>query len=279
MRTRMVLCLAGVIVIIVAAQAGGQQVAPTVTVTASPTAVSVSATAPLPAGPTRLDIVRPAGTPDIGVYVALLVPGYTVDEISRELALEDKGKGGASLAMVAIQASVAIEGKATHQALTFNAKPGLTYYILAEPNADSKGKVKQRAFATFTTSTDSNGATAPAPDATIRFQGLSFKGASTLPRTGTVRFENRDDTNHFALAFPLRSGVTTKQLGKAVKSNSDAAFGKLAAGPPELIQNVISGGYTANDQELTFAKKGKYGLLCYIDGHQLLGMYRIVTVK
>ena len=37
---------------------------------------------------------------------------------------------------------------------------------------------------------------------------------------------------HFALAFPLRPGTATKQLGKAVTSTSEAAFGKIVAGQP-----------------------------------------------
>lgn len=94
-----------------------------------------------------------------------------------------------------------------------------------------------------------------------------------------VRFENRDGVAHFALAFPLRKGATSAKLGKALASSNESAFGKLIAGNPYMAQNIISGGDTTDYQEVSFAKKGKYALVCFIEGHERLGMYRIVTVK
>ena len=279
MRARMALGVAAVVATVAAGQALAQQAVPTVSIQASPTAVSIGATGPIAAGATRFDITRPAGGPDVAVYVALLVPGFSVDEVAQELSREDKNEGDASLGMVSVQASAVIAGRDTHRALTFTIKPGLTYVVIAEPDSDSNGKVKPRAYTTFTSSSAANGATAPAPAATVRMQGLRFKGPSTLPRKGTVRFENRDGVAHFALAFPLRPGTTTKQLGKAVTSTSEAAFGKVVAGQPYMAQNVISGGLTSNDQELSFPKKGRYGLVCFLYGHERLGMYRVVTVK
>jgi hypothetical protein len=278
MNTRVAWCAAVLAGTVLAGQAVAQAPVPTVTIDASPTAVSVSATGPLAAGPTRFDMVRPAGGKDVDVYIALLVPGVTVDQLAQKLSEEDKTGGEASLGLVSIQASAAITGKDTHRALTFTVKPGLTYVVVAEPDSDSNGKVKPRAFTTFTSSGEANGATAPAAEATVRLQGLRFKGPSTLPQKGAVRFENRDGVAHFALAFPLRKGTTTKQLGKAL-GTSEAAIGKLVVGAPYMAQNIISGGDTANVQELSFPKKGRYGLVCFIDGHDRLGMYRVITVK
>jgi plastocyanin len=279
MRARMAFGVAAVVGAVAAGQALAQQAVPTVTIQASPTAVSVGTTSPIAAGATRFDITRPAGGPDVDVYVALLVPGFSVDQLAQELSREDKNEGDASLGMVSIQASAVIAGRDTHRALTFTIKPGLTYVVIAEPDSESNGKVKPRAYATFTSGAVADGPTAPAPAATVRMQGLRFKGPSTLPRKGTVRFENRDGVAHFALAFPLRPGTTTKQLGKAVTSSSEAAFGKVVAGQPYMAQSLISGGLTSNDQELTFPKKGRYGLVCFVYGHERLGMYRVVTVK
>ena len=279
MRILQALCVAVVIGAVAVGQAAGQQTPPTVTVQASPTAVTIGATGPLPAGPTRFDFVRAAGAPDVSVYVLLLVPGFSADDVLNELALEDQGKSQASLGMVSVQASASISGDATHQALTFTIKPGLTYVVFAEPDGESNGKVKPRAVTTFTSSTESNGATSVPPDATVRLEGLRFRGAAKLPLDGTVRFENRDSAEHIAIAFPLRPGVTRKRLGKAIRSSSQAAFGKILAGEPLTAQNVLSGGNSANDQELRFPKKGRYGLVCFIDGHDRLGMYRVVTVR
>jgi plastocyanin len=278
MKTRLALWAAVLAGAVLAAQATAQQPAPTVTITASPAAVSLSTPGPVPAGPTRFDMVRAAGSKDVDVYVALLVPGVTLADLTKQLAADDKSGGETSLGLVSIQASAAITGKETHRALTFTVKPGLTYVVVTEPDTSASGKVRQRAITTFTSSGDVNGATAPAPKATVTMQGLRFKGASTLPQKGTIRFQNRDGVAHFAVAFPLRKGTTSKQLGAAIRK-SEAAVGKLVSGAPYLAQNVISGGDTTNDAELSFPAKGRYGLVCFIDGHDRLGMYRIVTVK
>jgi hypothetical protein len=278
MKIRMAWCAAVLAGTILAGQAVAQQPVPTVTVAASPTAVSITPAGPLPAGPTRFDFGRAAGSKDLDVYVALLVPGVTVDQLSKQLTADDKSGAETALGLVSIQASAALLAKETHRALTLNLKPGLTYVVVAEPDNGPNGKVRPRAVTTFTTSGQANGATAPAPVATVRMQGLRFRGPSTLPQKGAVRFENRDGVAHFALAFPLRKGTTPKQLGRALLT-SEAAVGRLVAGSPYMAQNLISGGDTGNVEELNFPAKGRYGLVCFIDGHERLGMYRIVTVK
>jgi hypothetical protein len=109
--------------------------------------------------------------------------------------------------------------------------------------------------------------------------GLRFRGARSLPRRGTVRVTNEDGVAHFAIAFPLRRGVTAARLGRALRSNSEAAFGRVVAGAPYSLQNLISGGRTANDNEVRFTRAGRYGLVCFVYEHHRLGMYRIVTVR
>jgi plastocyanin len=257
--------------------ASAQSSAPTVTVHASPTAVSIDATGPLPAGPTRFNFVRPAAKTTLDAYVFVLVPGVSIDQLARTLRREDKTDSDSSLGLVSIQASTILTPGDTAQAVTFKVKPGLTYYILVEQEVD-KGAVP-RAFGSFTSGATASGAAAPAPKATVRLQGLRFRGASTLPKKGVVRFENRDGVAHFALAFPLRKGATRAELGKALASSNQSAFVKFVAGDPYMAQNLISGGDTTDYQEVSFAKKGKYALVCFIEGHERLGMYRIVTVK
>jgi hypothetical protein len=193
------------------------------------------------------------------------------------MARDDRTHGDSALGLVSIQASASLSGRETHRAVTFNVKPGVTYVMLAEQDTNTSGP-PPRAFTTFTSSGDANGATAPAPAATIRMQGLRFKGAAVLPRNGVVRVKNEDGVAHFALAFPLRKGTTTAQLGRAVRGNQ-RAFGRIVAGTPYTVQSVISGGETSNDQELHFQRRGRYGLVCFINGHERLGMYRVVSVR
>jgi hypothetical protein len=264
----------------IAAMAGvamAQQPVPTVTVNASSSAVAVVAAGPVPSGPTRFDFVRPTGGNDLGVYIALLVPGVSVEQLVQTLAREDRTEGDASLGLVSIQASASLSGSETHRAVTFNVKPGLTYVLLAQQEDDSAGP-SSRAVTTFTSSGAANGATASAPAATIRMQGLRFKGSGVLPKDGVVRIENQDGVAHFALAFPLRPRTTTAQLGRALRG-SERALGRIIAGTPYIVQNVISGGETSNDQELRFPNKGRYGLVCFIQQHQRVGMYRVISVK
>jgi len=231
--------------VVAAALANAQQPVPTVTVNASPTAVTLAAAGPVLAGPTRMNFVRPAGvTRELDAYVALLVPGVTVDQLQKTLVAEEKTQGEASIGLVSIQASSVIPEGQSSAAVTFNVKPGLTYVLVIEQPNDKAPTT--RSITTFASGTDATGATLPAPSATVRMQGLRFRGASTFKQSGTVRFENRDGVPHFALAFPLRRGTTTAKLGKAV--TSERAFNRLVAGPPYMAQNILSGGDTANDQ-------------------------------
>jgi hypothetical protein len=248
-----------------------------VTVNATPTAVSLDPAGPLAAGPTRFNFVRPAGGKDVAVYVALLVPGVSVDQLAKTLSREDGTDRDSSLGLVSIQASATLDGGVNQRAVTFNVKAGLSYVVVSEEQTEGNGPVK-RAFTTFTSSGDSNGATAAKPAATVRLQGLRFRGPSTLPRKGVVRFENRDGVAHFALAFPLKKGTTTAEFRKAL-FGSERAFGKVLSGAPYMAQNILSGGDTSNDGELSFPKSGKYALVCFIDQHDRLGMYKLVTVK
>jgi plastocyanin len=257
--------------------ATAQSSAPTVTVHASPTAVSIDATGPLPAGATRFNFVRPAAKTTLDAYVFVLVPGVSIDQLAQTLRREDGTESDSALGLVSIQASTTLTPGDTEQAVTFNVKPGLTYYVVVEQEVE-KGAVP-RAFGSFASSGTASGAAAPAARATVRLQGLRFRGASTLPQNGVVRFENRDGVAHFALAFPVRKGTTRAKLGKALASTNQSAFGNLIAGNPYMAQNIISGGDTTDYQEVSFPKKGKYALVCFIEGHERLGMYRIVTVK
>ena len=212
--TKARVAVAGALLALGGAGAGlatAQSSAPTVTVHASPTAVSIDATGPLPAGPTRFNFVRPAAKTTLDAYVFVLVPGVSIDQLAQTLRREDNTERDSSLGLVSIQASITLTPGDTKQAVTFNVKPGLTYYIAVEQEVE-KGAVP-RAFGSFTSGGTANGAAAPAATATVRLQGLRFRGASTLPQTGVVRFENRDGVAHFALAFPLRKGVTGAKLG------------------------------------------------------------------
>ena len=260
----------------VAAGAGlAQQSVPTVAVTASPTSAAVGTTGPIPAGPTRFEVTPQGGKP-LSVYFLLLNSGVSLQDLQAAAAQDDKTGGDSTLGLIWVQGSVSVAGSQP-RALTFTLKPGLTYVVVSETQTENGPP--QRAFTTFTTSGDSNGATAAAPGATIRMAGLRFRGDDVLPRRGVVRIQNSDGTPHIAVAIPLRRGVTARQFGRAIRTRSERAFRRIASGTPYDVQSIIGGGNLANDQEVQFPKAGRYGLVCFIYGHDQLGMYRIVNVK
>jgi hypothetical protein len=149
--------------------------------------------------------------------------------------------------------------------------------MVSEP--DAEGAPPSRGIGTFATSAQANGATAPAPDATIRMVDVRFRGSATLPRRGTVRVENFGAGPHIAIAFPLRRGVSSTAVGRAIRSGSDEALGRIVGGAPTALQNVLSGGGNFDDQQVSFARTGRYALVCFVTEHNRLGMYRIVTVR
>jgi hypothetical protein len=267
-----------VVGVVAAAVAVAQQPVPTVAVTASPTSVALQPAGPVPAGPTRFEVAR-QGNRDVSVYFALLNAGVSMQEFQAALRSDDRTGGDSTLGLVSIQASVSISGSERQHAATFTLKPGLTYVVLSEADEEGGRGPRERGITTFTTSGQSNGAAAPAPDARVRMVGLRFRGDRVLPRRGVVRVENRDGVPHFAIAFPLRRGVTSRQFGRVLRSNSERAFGRVLAGTPYGLQSIISGGNTANDQEVRFPRAGRYGLVCFFGEHHRLGMYRLVTVR
>ena len=265
-----------------AAMAGvavAQQPVPTVPVTASPTSVSVQASGPLPEGPTTFAVSRQRARSGLSVYFGLLNPGVSLEQFQAELRRDDRTGRTSSLGLVSIQASVSLGGGETRHDVTFRLKPGLTYVLVSERDTEGQDATPSRGFSTFTTSAASNGATAPRPDARIRMVDLRFRGDRVLPRRGVVRFENFGGVPHFAIAFPLRSGVTTAQFGRALRAESERQLGRLLAGEPASLQNLISGGGTANDQAVRFPRAGRYGLVCFFNEHHRLGMYRVVRVR
>jgi uncharacterized cupredoxin-like copper-binding protein len=263
----------------VAAVATAQQPVPTVAVTASPTAVAVQPAGPLAAGPTHFQINRAQNRNGLSVYFALLVPGVSLQDLQAALLRDDRTRGSQSLGMVSIQSSVAFSGTETRKDVTFTLKPGLSYVMVTEPDAQNDRPPASRGFGTFATGAQASGATAPQPNATVRMVDLRFRGSATLPRRGVVRVENFGAGPHIAIAFPLRSSVTSAQFGRALRSNSEQAIGRLVAGQPVALQNVLSGGGTSNDQTVSFARSGKYGLVCFVNEHNRLGMYRLVNVR
>jgi hypothetical protein len=83
---------------------------------------------------------------------------------------------------------------------------------------------------------------------------------------------------HFAIAFPLRPGVSGKQIGRAFRGTNERALERVVAGEPINVQGLISQGST-NDNEVRFPRRGRYGMVCFFSEHNRLGMYRVYRVR
>jgi len=239
------------------AVAAAQTPVPTVAVTGAKSSITLTPSGPIAAGPTRFTFTG-KGEFDL----VTLRAGVTVDQFRQTLSSNQE----AALAQIFIEAAAPEPGRS----VTVDLRENTTYVAVSLVGRAS-------AVTSFTTGAR-NAAQAPAPDARIRMVDYAFKGPKTLPRNGRIRVENRGSTFHFALAFPLRPGVGTKQVGRAFRGSSNKAVGRVVAGPPATVQGLISQGST-NDNDVQFTRKGRYAMVCFFGEHNRLGMYRVYKVR
>ena len=239
-----------------AALAGAQTSVPTVAVTAAGGNITLEPSGPIAAGPTRFTY---SGRGELSL--ATLRAGVSVDQLRRTLSRSEV----AALGQVFLEAAVL-----PSRAVTVDLRPNTTYVAAATAG-------RSPAVTTFTTGAES-GARAPTPDARIRMVDYAFRGPNTLPRNGSIRVQNLGTTLHFAIAFPLRPGVSGRQVRRAFRGTNERALGRVVAGEPIDVQGLISQGST-NDNQVRFPRRGRYGMVCFFSEHNRLGMYRIYRVR
>jgi hypothetical protein len=238
--------------------ATAQSSVPTVAVSVSGSNVVLGSSGPIGGGPTRFTFDGRGGE----LNLATLRAGVSVDELRQSLSDPSSVE---ALGQVFLEAAAA-PGKA----VTVDLRPNTTYVAAVIAG-------RRSALTTFTTG-GANGATAPRPDARIRMVDYGFRGPKTLPRSGRIRVENAGTTLHFAIAFPLRRGVTSRQVNRALRGTNEQALGRVVAGEPIDVQGLISQGST-NDNEVSFGRRGRYAMVCFFSEHNRLGMYRIYRVR
>jgi hypothetical protein len=268
--------IAGLIVAIfglslaVAGVGAAQAPPPTVTVTATETTLTVGATGPLAAGPTRFEFVASGGGPP-EIAVAALRPGVTLDAFTAAL----RSNPDAAIEMAHIDGGATLSPGETSRGVTMNLRPSSTYVAinLAGDNP------RDWEVTSFSTSDQSNGATAPSADARVRIIDLRFRGATRLPRNGVVRFENAGWAPHFALAAPLRKNAKQQAVARALRRNAQRPLGRLLDFSKSIEpQSLITRG-AVNFNEVRFPKRGRYVLVCFFEGHNTQGMFRFVRVR
>jgi hypothetical protein len=264
MRSVRMACGALLLVGVFAAVAAAQGSPPTVAVTAGKGTVAVQPPGPLAAGPTRFEFTR-SGNADVSVYLVTLRAGVSVEELQKVI------KSDASLGLVFLEGSASLSAAEPKRAVTVNLRANVNYALVSQVG-------NTYAVTPLATNATPNGATAPAPAATISMFDYGFRGSKTLPRNGIIRVRNDGSAFHFALAFPVRKNASDKQVGRALRSGSEKAIGRVAAGAPVSVQDVLSP-TTVNDNEIKFPKGGRYALVCFFGEHNALGMYRVVKVR
>jgi hypothetical protein len=235
--------------------ATAQSSVPTVAVSVSGSNVVLDPSGSIGAGPTRFTF---EGRGEFNL--ATLRAGVSVDQLRQSLSNPRSVK---ALGQVFLEATAA-PGKA----VTVDLRPNTTYVAVAG---------RRQALTTFTTG-GPTGASAPRPDARIRMVDYGFRGPKTLPRSGRIRVENAGTTLHFAIAFPLRRGVTGRQVNRAFRGINARALERVVAGEPVDVQGLISQGST-NDNEVSFGRPGRYAMVCFFSEHNRLGMYRVYRVR
>ena len=247
-----------------------QAPAPTVTITASETSLT-AAPGPVAPGATRFEFTSTAEKAEMGVFVASPKPGRTVDEVIA--ALRTNPDTSLEIADIVASASLAPGGK---RAVTAEILAGRSYLLVNDVGKENSAQWIITPLATGGTPT---GATAPEPDAQVMTRDLRFVGDRTLPRNGTIRIRNIGWAPHFAVAAPLKKSAGRGAVGRAIVGNRERELGRLLDFRNAIeLTNILTRGATA-DNEVTFAKRGRYVLVCFFENHNAQGMYRFVRVR
>jgi hypothetical protein len=268
-----------VVVAVSAAVVAGQEPARTITITLGKRSVSVVGADNLLAGATRIQFRSLRREETEGVLIALR-PGRTVQDLRRAIARARRGPGPVK-AVATLEASAA-PARGDTSTTTIELRPGATYvagYIPDDP--------KNVPLEAFTVGTTASGASRPVPDATVGLYDYAYGMPATLPQRGVVRFENRGERLHMAVAFPLRRGTSRAAAVQALLRNRQRRFfGRLVnqRRAREPLGPVSSG--SVNDVEVEFGRGGNWVFVCFIgDGergnpsHFTLGMVKAFTVR
>lgn len=268
--------LAGLIVAVVGLCVVGvgvgvaQTPAPTVTITVSESSLTVGATGPLAAGPTRFEVVN-SDQSEPEVSIGALRPGVTLDAFSAAL----RSNPEAAIELVHLDGGASLSPPQASRAFTTTLRASSTYVainIAGENPADWE-------IVSFTTSDQSNGASEPQADARVGIRDLRFSGSKRLPRDGVVRFENAGWAPHFAIAAPLRRNAKQRAVARALLRNANRPLNRLLDFRNSIeAQSLITRG-TVNYNELRFPKRGRYVMVCFFEGHNAQGMFRFVRVR
>jgi hypothetical protein len=250
---------------------------PAVAVTMSPAGITAAGAEALSAGPTSFTF---SSTDTRRQRFGVLVELYPGKTPAQWMAAAARGKGAGKVGRVIASATQRV--KASARRMTVPLKPRTRYALAMLRSTTPAGKSSW--FATgFATATTSTGLVAPTPAATVVMRDFRFTGASVLPRTGVIRFQNAGKYWHGVGAMQLRASATAGRLRAALRAfDATRALRRLTQGGLLEINGIIDAA-AVTDVDVVFPSAGRYLLISsqVLSGkadHQR-GMYRIVTVR
>jgi uncharacterized cupredoxin-like copper-binding protein len=141
--------------------------------------------------------------------------------------------------------------------------------------------------ATLAVSTGSAASAAGSNTLTVKAGEYTYQLKGS-PKAGwtQVNFDNAGVENHMMAGFKLKKGTTPAQLKKALLSDDQSAFEKIAApgGDPTVSGLPALLGPGEKTTTLTELTAGTYGIACFVpapDGspHAAHGMFKVFTVS
>jgi hypothetical protein len=268
------MAIGGVAAAVVAAQSGP----PTVSARLGPGSVTLQGAGALAAGPTRFVFTNAGRRGEANPSLVALRPGVTVAQV-RALLRRPNAQPGSFKRLVIFQAGGTAPPRGSYTA-TVSLRPGATYIVV-----NALDNLARSPLSSFTVGQGPNGATAPAPEATVGVYDYAYGMPATLPRRGVVRFENRGQKLHIGVAFRLRAGASRPAAVRALIRNQEQRFGRLTV-ERDVVEplGLVSGG-EATDVEVDFPRTGNWVFACFIsDGergnpsHNTLGMVKAFRV-
>jgi hypothetical protein len=284
MTRRLLLAVIAVLTVgaVTAGLVGAQEEAatPSLEATLSPTRVTVgSGSAVVPAGITRLEFRNSSRRAPAEATLVALKEGVTLARFRR--ALRGAQRGPAPLKRVAtFEAGGSLRPGGRYVA-TVALKPDTTYIVgnITENPTTSP-------LDTFETGQTPGSGTRPEPDATVELYDYAFGMPATLPRNGTVRFENQGERLHIAVAIPVRRGASRVAAVRAFLRGDERRAGRLIDEQRSSELLGIVSGETTNDVDVRFPRAGDWLFVCFIgDGekgnpsHNTLGMVKAFRVR
>ncbi len=244
---------------------------PTLSLTVTPSAISVGGT---PQSGAVNVVATATGVKEAAVILFELKPGVSASEVLAFLATKASADPNTANKYGAIVFDTEVGSGQPGEAQT-TLEPGHYLALSAE------GEGPPKANASFTVTPAATPAVLPAAQAKVRSIDFGFKGPSTLHDGELVGFENEGFLVHMDLAFPTKSHKAARKLVAALLAGKQKRAQKLIAGPPVSFTGPVSSG--AYQQLTISAKPGWYVQVCFMqtqDGrdHSMLGMERIIKI-